>query len=306
MSDEIRGQRRGGRAIAKSLLRGASQHSFVYLWSAAFGVTGRVLRPRARIDEPTGGQRVMVIAPHPDDEVAGCGGTIREHRRAGDRVTVVCVTDGRRSTAFGLSADEMAARRREEAEEAAAVLDVDLEWLGLPEGEWRPQDLVDRLRELLAEVRPDIVYAPSRIDFHFEHERVARSTASALTDGEPPWTVRVYAIQVPLTPVLTNVIVPVNDLPTVEKTLSCYRTQLGTLQSTLRPKRYAARLYASEGPVEEFWELAPEEYRQLHMQPRKRPLVKTFRGLRYDAISDPLAYLRGLKERWSLARKARK
>ncbi len=297
---------RGGRAMVKSLLRGVSQLSFVFLWSAAFGVTGKVLRPRARIDEPAGGQRVMVIAPHPDDEVAGCGGTIREHRRAGDAVTVVCVTDGRRSTAFGLSADEMAARRQEEAREAATVLDVELEWLGLPEGEWRPEDLVARLRALLAEIRPDVVYAPSRIDFHFEHERVARALATVLADGEPPWTVRVYAIQVPLTPVLTNVLVPVSDLRTVEKTLACYRTQLGSLQCTLRPRRNAARLYGAGGPVEEFWELAPAEYRLLHLQPRKRPLVKTFRGLRYDAASDPMAYLRGLKERWWLAKKARR
>jgi LmbE family N-acetylglucosaminyl deacetylase len=297
---------RRGRALAKSLLRGVSQHSFVLLWSAAFGVTGRVLRPRARLDEPAGGQRVMVIAPHPDDEVAGCGGTIREHRRAGERVTVACVTDGRRSTAFGLGPDEMAARRQEEARAAAAVLDVDLEWLGLPEGEWRPEDLVERLRALLAEIRPDLVYAPSRIDFHFEHERVARALATALADGEPPWTVRVYAVQVPLTPVLTNVIVPVRDLAAVEKTLTCYRTQLGSLQCTLRPRRYAASLYRAEGPVEEFWEMSPAEYRKLHLQPRKRPLVKTFRGLRYDAASDPMAYLRGLRERWWLARKARK
>jgi hypothetical protein len=273
---------RRGRALAKSLLRGVSQHSFVLLWSAAFGVTGRVLRPRARLDEPAGGQRVMVIAPHPDDEVAGCGGTIREHRRAGERVTVACVTDGRRSTAFGLGPDEMAARRQEEARAAAAVLDVDLEWLGLPEGEWRPEDLVERLRALLAEIR------------------------TALADGEPPWTVRVYAVQVPLTPVLTNVIVPVRDLAAVEKTLTCYRTQLGSLQCTLRPRRYAASLYRAEGPVEEFWEMSPAEYRKLHLQPRKRPLVKTFRGLRYDAASDPMAYLRGLRERWWLARKARK
>jgi len=296
----------GGRAKVKSLLRGVSQDSFVFLWSAAFGITGKLLRPRARIDAPTGGQRVMVVAPHPDDEVAGCGGTIREHRRAGDAVTVVCVTDGRRSTAFGLGADEMAARRQQEARAAAGALDVDLEWLGLPEGEWRPEELVERLRGLFAEIRPDLVYAPSRIDFHFEHERVARALATALADGEPPWTVRVYAIQVPLTPVLTNVLVPVSDLETVERSLSCYRTQLGSLQCTLRPRRYAARLYGAVGPVEEFWELAPEEYRKLHLQPRKRPLVKTFRGLRYDAASDPMAYLQGLRERWWLARKARR
>src|SRR5438132_8706173 len=40
------------------------------------------------------GERLLVLAPHPDDEVIGCGGLIARHLLAGRRVRVVVVTDG--------------------------------------------------------------------------------------------------------------------------------------------------------------------------------------------------------------------
>src|SRR5262245_2441565 len=49
-----------------------------------------------RLCTEPGGQRVLVLAPHPDDEVIGCGGTLYKHTRAGHAVTVVYMTDGRK------------------------------------------------------------------------------------------------------------------------------------------------------------------------------------------------------------------
>ena len=41
--------------------------------------------------------RVAVIVAHPDDEVLGCGGTIRRHVLAGDEVWIVILADGETS-----------------------------------------------------------------------------------------------------------------------------------------------------------------------------------------------------------------
>ena len=37
-------------------------------------------------------ERVLVIAPHPDDEIIGCGGTMAQHVEKGDRIFVIYVT----------------------------------------------------------------------------------------------------------------------------------------------------------------------------------------------------------------------
>lgn len=280
-----------------------------HLWAMAFWVGGRVAQPSAvRWDSP-GNRRVLVLAPHPDDEACGCGGTILLHRSKGDDVTVAYATDGRRSRARGLGPEEMAQCRRREAAAGARALQVNqVEWMGLPEGEWRKEDLRASLKDLLKRLSPHLIYAPSRIDFHPEHYRVARCLADVLADDDLPLPsplIHIYQIQVPLTPMLTNVIAPTGSVMRLSATaLSQYETQIGTVLTCLRPKRYAALLYGIPGQVEEFWELTAVEYRALHRDLPSKPLVGTFRGVRSFALTDPLAYVRGLRERRRLSRVA--
>jgi len=60
---------------------------------------------------------VLVLAAHPDDEVLGMGGTIARHAGAGDRVRIVCVTDGSSSQ----YPDDAAMRAQKDAEAVAAA-----------------------------------------------------------------------------------------------------------------------------------------------------------------------------------------
>src|SRR5437016_1821426 len=71
------------------------------------------------------GGPVMVIAPHPDDEVIGCGGTVIRHVRAGDQVSIIYLTRGERSRGFPwLSAAQKQARRMKEAICSCSILGV--------------------------------------------------------------------------------------------------------------------------------------------------------------------------------------
>ena len=313
--------------ILKTVLKTTLQWSFESLWSVGFRLLGWLLRPNPEVWSSPGGQRVLVIATHPDDEVASCGGAILEHLRRGDPVRICIATDGRQSRALGLEPDAMAAVRRGEAADAVARLGASLDWIGLPEGEWRREDLERRFSEVLADFEPHLVYAPSRIDFHPEHVAVARALAGSLADrgdagGLAPGVadaVRVYPSQVPLTPLLANLVLPIHPArPQLLAALAAYRSQFGSLERFLRHRRYVGRFYGLAG-AEELWCLTPAQFIQLHDDSpvgaspigassngasSQRPPASLFRGLRYYAWSDPLAYLRGLGERRRLVRQA--
>jgi LmbE family N-acetylglucosaminyl deacetylase len=274
------------------------------LWALGFAGAGQLATPAVREWASPGGRRVLALAPHPDDEAIGCGGTLLRHKACGDVVTIAYITDGRRSRALGLGPEEMAARRRQEATAGARALAADrVEWLGLPEAEWIAAQLRPIMRGLLDTYAPDFVYAPSRVDYHPEHCRVAEALALALAELPPEDRpqMRVYQVQVPLTRTLTNLVADVSDVAAeCAVVLDAYVTQRGNMARALRQRRYAAAYFRFKRQAEEFWELTAEQYIELHRDMHNWT-DRGFRGLRFYSLSDPLAYLWGRPERRRLS-----
>jgi LmbE family N-acetylglucosaminyl deacetylase len=283
------------RRAARSAIRGVEA-----IWRAGFALAGN--ERVARWSSP-GGLRVLCVAPHPDDETAGCGGTLARHAAAGDDVRVVVVTDGRLSRAHGFGPAEMARTRRGEAEGAASALGASLSLLDLPEGSWSAADAERALSAELAAFRPDLVYAPSRFDFHGEHVKVAHALARALGPLGPPARVRIYAVQVPLGP-LTNLVSDVTGVEALPRALAAHATQAGALLRTLRIRRYAAAFHRAGELAEELRELSPAAYAALHAGPPDAEPWRRFRSLRQRPFTDPLAWLVGRAARREAARSA--
>jgi len=114
---------------------------------------------------------VVIIAPHPDDEAIGCGGTALRHADRGDRVVTVFLTSGE----LGLKSfpiDEARQTREGEARSAAAVLGAtDCHFLRL--ADWGCDDQIELAASLLHAIldaeRPGIVYLPHPADDHPDH-----------------------------------------------------------------------------------------------------------------------------------------
>ena len=269
------------------------------LWTIGFRLLGVVRSRPVPLLTPKGGQTIWVLAPHPDDEIVGCAFAVLRHALAGDRVTTVFVTDGCRSRAFGLGPEEMARRRRHEAEQSQRALGLDgFKWLGWPELEWRSADLVTELRSLSQDRPPDVVYAPSRVDFHPDHHKVARSLAQFLEETGHQPIVRIVQLQVPMTSVLANLVASGEGL--LEKAASArasYRTQVFTVGPTQRMRRYAGARYRIGAEVEEYWELSARSYCILHGDDMDGWPVSGFEGIHFWPWSDPLRFARGRAER---------
>ncbi|MGH7544433.1 MAG: PIG-L deacetylase family protein [Gemmatimonadota bacterium] len=135
---------------------------------------------------------VVVLAPHMDDELLGCGGTLAA-LPSKSRVHVVWATDGSRSPVPAAPWRSPPAGLTEvrvgEAREALGVLGVpaeNLHFLCLPDGRLRRQAAgLDRaLLPLLDAIEPAFVLAPFRYDRHPDHLAVQRAAATWIAGRE--------------------------------------------------------------------------------------------------------------------------
>lgn len=123
-----------------------------------------------------------MLAPHPDDESIGCGGTIIRHVAAGAQVRVLTVSNGEKVEGAG---GDIAARRQDEARRAAAILGVAPPvFLELPDGQVSAHgpELARRLTQEVTDFRPQVVYAPFPLDVHPDHTATAGAALRVLED----------------------------------------------------------------------------------------------------------------------------
>jgi LmbE family N-acetylglucosaminyl deacetylase len=137
-----------------------------------------------RIVAPPFAERVVVLIPHPDDEVLGLGGTLLRLRGQA-QVELVYLTDGRIGAGDRSVEAQMAATRAAEAKEIAARLGVSSPVLvGCDEHTFAaPANapmLQARIAEVLQRVRPEVVFAPFLWEAHGDHRYVNHLLAGAM------------------------------------------------------------------------------------------------------------------------------
>lgn len=114
----------------------------------------------------------LVIAPHPDDEILGCGGTIARLTAMGRRVEVVIVTTGMPPT---YSADSVAATRAEAVQAHQQLGIAATHWLEFPAAgldQVPKADLNAALSNAVAVAKPDALFLPFLGDVHVDHQIV--------------------------------------------------------------------------------------------------------------------------------------
>ena len=181
-------------------------------------------------------QHVLVVAPHPDDESIGCGGTIRRHLERGDDVRVVFLTSGERGIP-GAIPDAARATRESEAAEALHVLGVEQwDFLRLPDLNLagRLDDGALRVAQLLSTNRPDVIYLPHPQEAHPDHEAALPLVRQALTQIDNGLTVELRGYEVWTPMAVPSWAEDITDhMARKLRAVRCYRSQLATFHYDL-------------------------------------------------------------------------
>lgn len=132
-----------------------------------------------RINMAKSNNVVLVIAPHPDDETLGLGGTLLKHKAEGDAIYWLIATniweDGNYSDAFKK-------KRKKIIEKVSAAYGVaeriELPYRATALDTYPFGDIIAHISGVVQQYKPNILYIPHHSDVHSDHRLVFQSAVS--------------------------------------------------------------------------------------------------------------------------------
>ncbi|MEZ2718670.1 PIG-L deacetylase family protein [Niallia circulans] len=123
-------------------------------------------------------KKIIIIAPHPDDETLGCGGTILKHRYSEDEIYWIIVT----KMDEAIFSKESIQIRKQEIKKVEKFYNFDqtfqLSYLSSSLDNVPSSDLIGSIGQIFKEIQPNIIYVPYRNDIHTDHRIVYDATMS--------------------------------------------------------------------------------------------------------------------------------
>lgn len=177
--------------------------------------------------------RILVFAPHNDDEVLGVGGTIAKYAESGHEVYVCEVTSGPDL--------DLVNRIKAEALEAHRILGVkETIFLELPVvalKDTRTYIINKKFRDVVQSIKPQIAFLPHKGDIHIDHQETTKAAMVALRPMENPQLKEIYSYEtlsetewnIPSVEnaFLPNVYSDISDyLQKKTDAMACFKTQL--------------------------------------------------------------------------------
>lgn len=138
-------------------------------------------------------KRVLVIAPHPDDEILGFGGTLLNLIESGAKIYIIYLTDGENSGVWP-DKEEIRIRRillSQQVCKSLRIETINVTRLHLPDGAVPISDgnafneVVKSIKEIISTFRPEAVFATHPLDYWpFDHVACAKLAYSAVMKSE--------------------------------------------------------------------------------------------------------------------------
>lgn len=160
--------------------------------------------------------KVLVLAPHPDDEVF-IGGTLKLHREQGDEVKIIYVTS--------------TPKREVEAAKSARHLDISdmLFWRCGDNKIEAGKTSIDLLEAVLKDFKPDTIYLPSFLDPNPDHHETAKILLKSLKKSD--FSGQIFSSEI-WSPIYAN------RLINIDKTIESKKKAMQEHASQLKDRNY--------------------------------------------------------------------
>jgi len=143
-------------------------------------------------------RKILVIAPHPDDETLGCGGTLFKHKAKGDEIFWLIVTGIHVND--GWSENSVKKRSVEIDKVAKKYFFTDVFNLLLPTTKIDTlplSTLIEKITNIFKKIKPDIIYMPFIYDVHSDHQITAKALQATFKWFRHSYVKKVYMYETP-------------------------------------------------------------------------------------------------------------
>jgi len=141
---------------------------------------------------------VLVVAPHPDDETLGVGGTLLKHKKNSDNLFWLILTQADTSPLF---TERFRKKRAEEIKKVSGMYSFqktfELPFAPARLDTYPKGDLVSSISKVIEEVKPDVLYVPNRSDIHSDHRVAFEILMSCSKSFRYPFLKRVLMYETP-------------------------------------------------------------------------------------------------------------
>jgi N-acetylglucosamine malate deacetylase 1 len=136
--------------------------------------------------------KILIIAPHPDDETLGCGGTLLKHKDSGDEIHwLICTETENNNDFYNI--------RKEEIIKVSKLYNFDsinnLKLKATRVDEYSINELINKISKIIKKIKPNIIYLPFKGDVHSDHRIIFLACYSCTKSFRYPFIKKIYMME---------------------------------------------------------------------------------------------------------------
>lgn len=246
------------------------------------------------------GDRILILAPHQDDEILGCGCFIQQALQRGSKVKCIFMTDGSKSSNGDIDEVTLAEIRKAEASKVAENLNMEVpEFIDREDGSLDHRDIeaANKILKIINEFQPNVILFPYFLDGHKDHSGVSGILIRAVNMMKNTDAIRFFAYEInsPITVYgITHYVDCTCFMEGKIDILKMYKSQTMSFESILLMNKLNGILTSTNGGAELFREIDIASYKKAYEKYNKdNNIWKRFRQM-YSIYFMILAYFKGI------------